>query len=55
MLVHFRQRIDIELVNRMNRSLVKNSRESESEEVNEKKLLTVKEKEKKMTKEIKVN
>jgi Transposase domain (DUF772) len=46
MLVHFRQRIDIELVNRMNRSLVKNSRESESEEVNEKKLLTVKEKKK---------
>jgi hypothetical protein len=38
MLVHFRQRIDIGLVNRMNQSLVKNSREEESEEVNEKKL-----------------
>jgi len=46
MLVHFRQRIDIGLVNRMNQSMVKNSREEESEEVNEKKLLAVEEKKK---------
>jgi hypothetical protein len=46
MLVHFRQRIDIGLVNRMNQSLVKNSREEESEEVNEKKLLAVEERKK---------
>lgn len=37
MLVHFRQRLDSGLVNRMNQSIVKNSREEESEEVNEKK------------------
>jgi Transposase domain (DUF772) len=49
MLVHFRQRIDMELVNRMNRSMVKNSREEEIEEATEKKLLAV-EKEKSMKK-----
>jgi hypothetical protein len=41
MLVHFRQRIDLGLVNRMNRSMVKNSREEEIEEATEKKLLAV--------------
>jgi hypothetical protein len=39
MLVHFRQRIDIELVNRMNRSMVKNNEDKISEEETEKKLL----------------
>jgi hypothetical protein len=47
MLVHFRQRIDIELVNRMNRSMVKNSQEKESEEETGKKLLVIMEKKKK--------
>ena len=46
MLVHFRQRIDMGLVNRMNQSMVKNSREKENEEINEKKLLAVEEKKK---------
>jgi hypothetical protein len=50
MLVHFRQRINIELVNRMNRSMVKNSREEESEEAIEKKLLVVGEEKKKSMK-----
>jgi hypothetical protein len=36
MLVHFRQRIDIGLVNKINQSMVKNSRAEESEEANEK-------------------
>jgi len=44
MLVHFRQRIDMGLVNRMNRSMVKNNREKESEEATEKKLLVVEKK-----------
>jgi Transposase domain (DUF772) len=44
MLVHFRQRIDIGLVNRINQSMVKNSRAEESEEANEKKLLAMEEK-----------
>lgn len=44
MLVHFRQRIDMGLVNRMNRSMVKNNREEESEETTEKKLLVVEKK-----------
>ena len=39
MLVYFRQRIDIELVNRMNRSMVKNNEDKISEEETEKKLL----------------
>jgi hypothetical protein len=49
-LVHFRQRIDIGLVNRMNRSMVKNSREEESEEATAKKLLAVLVEKKKMKK-----
>ncbi|BAY06690.1 transposase (plasmid) [Anabaena cylindrica PCC 7122] len=42
MLVHFRQRIDIELVNKMNRSMVNNNQDKISEEETEKKLLALK-------------
>ena len=47
MLVHFRQRIDIELVNRMNRSMVNNNENKISEEETEKKLLVWKQEKKK--------
>lgn len=47
MLVHFRQRIDIELVNRMNRSMVNNHENKISEEETEKKLLVWKQEKKK--------
>lgn len=47
MLVHFRQRIDIELVNRMNRSMVNNNQDKISEEETEKKLLALKREKKK--------
>jgi hypothetical protein len=47
MLVHFRQRIDIELVNRMNRSMVNNNENKISEEEIEKKLLVWKQEKKK--------
>ncbi|PAX57924.1 hypothetical protein CK510_08825 [Brunnivagina elsteri CCALA 953] len=42
MLVHFRQRRDIELVNRMNRSMVNNNEEKINKEETEKKLLALK-------------
>jgi hypothetical protein len=47
MLVHFRQRIDIELVNRMNRNMVNNREEKINEEETEKKLLALKREKKK--------
>jgi hypothetical protein len=47
MLVHFRQRIDIELVNRMNRSMVKNNEDKIEKEETEKKLLGLKREKKK--------
>jgi hypothetical protein len=47
MLVHFRQRIDIELVNKMNRSMVNNNENKISEEETEKKLLVWKQEKKK--------
>ena len=47
MLVHFRQRIDIELVNRMNRSMVNNNENKISEEETQKKLLVWKQEKKK--------
>lgn len=50
MLVHFRQRIDIELVNKMNRSMVNNNQDKISEEETEKKLLALKRGKKKQMK-----
>lgn len=47
MLVHFRQRIDIDLVNRMNISMVNNNQNKINEEETEKKLLVRKREKKK--------
>jgi hypothetical protein len=47
MLVNFRQRIDMELVNKMNRSMVNNNQDKINEEETEKKLLVWKREKKK--------